>query len=110
MGQNVWSLRLAEIICGIGNGTLKNHWGDLVSTAVLARDSETRCDAVAGSSKTDEQDVVMYDNTTEREENGEGSDASQASSNRMDDDDNDSDGPGWQFWKGPWIAKPIGMI
>jgi ribosomal biogenesis protein LAS1 len=28
----------------------------------------------------------------------------------MADSSNDSDGDGWQMWKGPWIPKPIGVV
>ena len=100
MGQNVWSLKLAEALCSQDEG-VRRHWADLVDRALLEQSGQGRSTDVAGGI---EDDVLSSEGSNA---NDESRDPGSGSLVREDGYDSYA---GWKLWEGPWIPKPIGVI
>lgn len=96
MNPNYWSRRLATILAVETNDRcIKAQWGDLVQASNAQYDEIL----TVGSREVDTKIV---------KEHVELVDAEIASLKQQAN--SDSQGRGWVKWKGPWIAKPIGMV
>ncbi len=96
MNPNYWSRRLATILAvETDDQSIKAQWGDLVQA------SNGQYDELPSKA------LEQVDANTVREH----VEQVNAQIANLDGQANlDSQGRGWVKWKGPWVAKPIGMV
>ncbi|KAI9816871.1 MAG: rRNA-processing protein las1 [Pycnora praestabilis] len=133
MGPNHWSLKLSSLLMEVGDEHLKNQWADVVS--IQAGQIDIDGDIDTSESESDESDSGEQ-SESKVDEDGElkivehpSEKAARKSIRKLvrpvkrqdrpgkedewedvDEDSESSNAPGWRKWKGPWAAKPIGMI
>lgn len=96
MNPNYWSRRLATILAiETDDQLIKAQWGDLVQASNSQYDDSPTKELKKVDTNIIKQHVEQV--------NAQIADLEQQANL-------DSQGRGWVKWKGPWVAKPIGMV
>jgi len=96
MNPNYWSRRLATILAiETDDQFIKAQWGDLVQASNSQYDGSPTKELKKVDTNIIKQHVEQV--------NAQIADLEQQAKL-------DSQGRGWVKWKGPWVAKPIGMV